>query len=90
MYILFKAVNEREQGIVQTVGRVLNYTVGYLPETHTDIADYIHLKPKTLTEEVNKKFQEISQKLYEQSNQPTSNDEVSDEDFQNVDFEEVK
>lgn len=52
MYILFKAVNEREQGIVQTVGRVLNYTVGYLPETHTDIADYIHLKPKTLTQEV--------------------------------------
>lgn len=52
MYILFKAVSEREQGIVQTVGRILNYTVGYLPETHTDIADYIHLKPKTLPDNV--------------------------------------
>jgi len=45
---------------------------------------------KTLTEEVNKKFQEISQKLYEQTNQTTPNDEVTEEDFQNVEFEEVK
>ena len=41
-------------------------------------------------EEVNKKFQEVSQKLYEQTNQTTPNDEVTDEDFQNVEFEEVK
>lgn len=52
MYILFKAVSERQQGIVQTVGRVLNYTVGFLPDTHTDIADYEHLNPRTLTEPV--------------------------------------
>jgi len=45
---------------------------------------------KTLIEEVNKTFQEVSQKLYEQTNQTTSNDEVTDEDFQNVEFEEVK
>jgi len=37
-------------------------------------------------EEVNKKFQNISQKLYEQTN----NDEVTEEDFANVEFEEVK
>jgi molecular chaperone DnaK len=42
---------------------------------------------RSLMEEVNKKFQEVSQKLYEQT---TSNDEVTDEDFQNVEFEEVK
>ena len=52
MYILFKAVSEKQQGIVQTVGRVLTYTVGYLPDTHTDIADYAHLNPRTLTEPV--------------------------------------
>jgi len=45
---------------------------------------------KSLTEEVNKKFQEVSQKLYEQTNQTTNNDEVTEEDFQNVEFEEVK
>lgn len=52
MYILFKAVNDRQQGIVQTVGRILQFTVGQLPETHTDIADYIHLNPRVLPEEV--------------------------------------
>jgi predicted DNA-binding ribbon-helix-helix protein len=52
MYILFKAVNEQQQGIVQTVGRVLNYTVGQLIDTHTDIADYNHLNPKVLPENV--------------------------------------
>jgi len=41
---------------------------------------------KVLIEEVNNKFQIISQKLYEQTN----NDEVTEEDFANVEFEEVK
>jgi len=41
---------------------------------------------KVLIEEVNNKFQTISQKLYEQTN----NDEVTEEDFANVEFEEVK
>jgi len=41
---------------------------------------------KKSIDEVNAKFQEISQKLYES----TMNQEVSDEDFSNVDFEEVK
>jgi molecular chaperone DnaK len=41
---------------------------------------------KVLMEEVNNKLQTISQKLYEQTN----NDEVTEEDFANVEFEEVK
>ena len=41
---------------------------------------------KVLMEEVNKKFQDISQKLYEQTN----NAEVTEEDFANVEYEEVK
>ena len=41
---------------------------------------------KVLMEEVNTKFQTISQKLYEQTN----NTESTEEDFANVEFEEVK
>jgi molecular chaperone DnaK len=41
---------------------------------------------KVLMEEVNKKFQTISQKLYEQ----TKNAEATEQDFANVEFEEVK
>ena len=41
---------------------------------------------KVLIEEVSSKFQNISQKLYEQTN----NEEATMEDFSNVDFEEVK
>ena len=41
---------------------------------------------KVLIEEVSSKFQNISQKLYEQTN----NDEATTEDFSNVEFEEVK
>lgn len=52
MYILFKAVSERQQGIVQTVGRQLTYTVGFVPDTHADIADFTHLNPRVLTEPV--------------------------------------
>lgn len=52
MYILFKAVSERQLGIVQTIGRQLLYTVGFIPDTHSDIADFAHLKPKVITEDV--------------------------------------
>ena len=41
---------------------------------------------KVLMEEINTKFQTISQKLYEQTN----NTESTEEDFANVEFEEVK
>ena len=41
---------------------------------------------KVLIEEVSSKFQNISQKLYEQTN----NEEATMEDFSNVEFEEVK
>jgi hypothetical protein len=52
MYILFKAVSERQQGIVQTIGRQLTYTVGHIPDSHADIADFNHLNPKVLPENV--------------------------------------
>lgn len=82
-----KSMDDLEGKISEDEKSEINSVVGKLKDAYSkkDISEV-----KTLTEEVNKKFQEISQKLYEQSNQPTSNDEVSDEDFQNVDFEEVK
>ena len=45
---------------------------------------------QSLTEEVNTKFQKISQKLYEQANQTNPNEDNSEENIQNVEFEEVK
>ena len=62
----------------------INLKVDKLREAHTkkEISEI-----KTLMEEVNKTFQEVSQKLYEQT---TPNDEITEEDFQNVEFEEVK
>jgi molecular chaperone DnaK len=42
---------------------------------------------KVLTEEVNQKFQTISEKLYAST---TTNDDVTDQDFENVDYQEVK
>jgi hypothetical protein len=54
MYILFKAVNSDKLGIVQIVGRVLSYTVGVIPDTHLDIAEYSHLNPVVLPENVAK------------------------------------
>ena len=42
---------------------------------------------QSLTEEVNKKFQEISQKLYEQTK---PNEDDTEDNIQNVEFEEVK
>jgi len=62
----------------------INLKVDKLREAHTnkEISEV-----KTLMEEVNKTFQEVSQKLYEQK---TPNDEITEEDLQNVEFEEVK
>ena len=50
MYILFKTVPSERLGIIQIVGRVLNYAVGHIPDTHVDIAEYNFLKPTVLDE----------------------------------------
>lgn len=52
MYILFKAVTTQVQGNIQTIGRVLTYTVGYIPDTHVDILNYVHLDPTVLEDSV--------------------------------------
>lgn len=50
MYILFKATSSDKLGIVQVIGRVLNLAVGYIPDTHVDLAEYKHLNPMILDE----------------------------------------
>lgn len=52
MYILFKATSSDRLGIVQQIGRVLHLAVGYIPDTHVDIAEYNHLNPVVLPEAV--------------------------------------
>lgn len=52
MYLLFKAQHGSNMGIVQTIGRVLDYTVGFIPDTHTDLAKIEHLNATVLEEDV--------------------------------------
>lgn len=52
MYLIFKSVNSEKLGIIQTIGRVLNYCVGYVPDTHVDLAEYQHLNPTVVEEEI--------------------------------------
>lgn len=82
-----KSMEDLEGKITEDEKSELNSKVDKLKEAYNkkDISDI-----KSLTEEVSNKFQEISQKLYEQTNQTSQHEEVSEEDFQNVEFEEVK
>ena len=52
MYILFKSVDDATRGPIQVIGNWLHYTVGYIPDTHTDIIKYDHLNPTVLDEAV--------------------------------------
>lgn len=52
MYLLFKSVDSTKRGIIQIVGSWMEYSIGYLPDTHVNIVDYRHLNPKILDEDV--------------------------------------
>lgn len=52
MYLLFKSVDQRQLGIVQVVGTWMDFSIGYLPDSHVNIAEYRHLNPRILTEDV--------------------------------------
>lgn len=87
MFQVGKSMEDLEGKITEDEKNEINSSVDKLKSAYEkkEISEV-----KILMEEVNKKFQEVSQKLYEQTNQTTPNDEVTDEDFQNVEFEEVK
>jgi len=61
MYILFKSVNESIQRTVQTYGHYINYTIGYIPDTHADILDFQQLNPTVLDDEVAKAWKFIGE-----------------------------
>ena len=84
MFQVEKSLTALEGKISETEKTEINSTIEKLKQAYSkkDISEV-----KILTEEVNTKFQTISQNLY---NSSSSNDEVTDQDFENVDFEEVK
>jgi molecular chaperone DnaK len=83
MFQVSKSLEDLEGKITEEEKTEINSAVDKL-KTAYDKKEISEVKD--LMEEVNKKFQIISQKLYEQTN----NDEVTEEDFSNVEFEEVK
>lgn len=84
MFQVEKSLTDLDGKISDAEKTEITSTIGKLREAFNrkDISEV-----KTLTEEVNTKFQTISQNLYNTSN---TTDEVKDQDFENVDFEEVK
>ena len=83
MFQVGKSMEDLEGKITEEEKTEINSSVDKL-KTAYDKKEISEVK--VLMEEVNNKFQTISQKLYEQTN----NTEVTEEDFSNVDFEEVK
>jgi len=83
MFQIGKSITDLGDKITEEEKTEINSMVDKLKTAHDkkEISEV-----KVLMEEVNNKFQTISQKLYEQTN----NDEVTEEDFSNVEFEEVK
>jgi molecular chaperone DnaK len=83
MFQIGKSITDLGDKITEEEKTEINSMVDKLKTAHDkkEISEV-----KVLMEEVNNKFQTISQKLYEQTN----NTEVTEEDFSNVDFEEVK
>jgi len=78
-----KSMEDVVDKITETEKTEIMSSLGKLKEAHKnkEVSDV-----KVLIEEVSSKFQNISQKLYEQTN----NEEATMEDFSNVEFEEVK
>lgn len=59
MYLLFKSVDSRLTNIIKPIGTFMSYTIGYIPETHTDIVEYRHLNPIIISEDVAKAWKFI-------------------------------
>jgi hypothetical protein len=56
MFLLFKSVDQKTLGPIQVLGTWYDYKFGFIPDTHKDIIEYRHLKPRILTEEVATKW----------------------------------
>jgi molecular chaperone DnaK len=80
-----KSLEDLEDKLTEEQKSSIKSTMDELRESHSnrDIE-----KVKSLSSDLNIKFQAISQSLYNSTNE--TNEEVTDDDFANVDFEEVK
>ena len=52
MHILFEMVDQKRLGAIEIKGRWLEYCVGYIPDTHTEIIPWDHLNATVLENEV--------------------------------------
>ncbi len=52
MYILFEMVDQKYLGPIQIKGRWLEYCVGFIPDSHTEIIPWSHLNATVLTDSV--------------------------------------
>ena len=87
MFQIEKSMEDLEGKISDEDKEQINSSVEKLREAHSsrNIEEV-----KSLTNDLNIKFQVISQKLYNESNQTESSNNPTEEDYTNVEFEEVK
>lgn len=50
MYILFEMVDQKQLGPIEIKGRWLEYCVGFIPDTHTEIIPWNHLNATVLSD----------------------------------------
>jgi molecular chaperone DnaK len=87
MFQIEKSMEDLEGKISDEDKEQINSSVEKLREAHSsrNIEEV-----KSLTNDLNIKFQVISKKLYNESNQTETSDTPTEEDYTNVEFEEVK
>jgi len=87
MFQIEKSMEDLEGKISDEDKKEINTSVDKLREAHNskNIEEV-----RSLTNDLNTKFQTISQKLYNESNQTGTSNSQPDEDFTNVEFEEMK
>ena len=56
MYILFEMQDQRTLGPIQILGRYMEFGIGYIPETHTDIINWHHIGATVIEESVAKAY----------------------------------
>ena len=56
MYILFEMQDQRTLGPIQIIGRYMEFGIGYIPETHTDIINWNHVGATVIQESVAKAY----------------------------------
>lgn len=52
MYLLFRSVDQKQLGIIKVIGSWMEYSIGYVPDSHVEIVEYRHLNAKVIPEDV--------------------------------------